>query len=222
MYANTTKSITVFIAEDHELTQLGLKFVLEREPGIVVVGEEADGLKTVSRVLDLQPEVVLMDIGLPSLDGIEATKQIKASGKDIRIIVLTSYDNDVNVFASFSAGADAYCLKNILKDDLLCAIRSVVAGAGWLDPNIAKRVLQVNMERTTPKLAYIEESLFSLTPRELDVLKAVVQGLTNKEISSKLNVSVETVKTHLRHIMEKLAVSDRTQAAVKAMREGLV
>jgi DNA-binding NarL/FixJ family response regulator len=218
-----SNSIRVFIAEDHDLTQLGLKFVLEHEHGIVVIGQEKDGRNTVEKVLALQPEVVLMDIGLPGIDGIEATKQIKSVNSQIKVIMLTSYDNDASIFASFSAGADAYCLKSVSRENLMLAVRAVSEGVGWLDPAIASRVMKATAQRSTAKTSdggALEP--FALTPRELEVLQSVVAGLSNKEISIKLSVSIETVKTHLRHIMEKLAVTDRTQAAVKAMRQGLV
>jgi DNA-binding NarL/FixJ family response regulator len=194
-----------------------------------VVGEAEDGKATVKKVAELKPHVVLMDIGLPLMDGIEATCKIKEEVAGTRVIMLTSHDNDRDIFAALSAGADGYCLKEVSGSQLVMAIRAVADGVAWLDPGVASRVLRAvaavppsaqSGDDGSPKQA--SPGLSPLSQRELDVLRLVVEGLSNQEIADRLILSVETVKTHMRHIMEKLAVSDRTQAAVKAMREGLV
>lgn len=219
--------IDIFIAEDHEITRVGLRLTLEHVPGFSVVGEAADGKATVKKVAELKPQVVLMDIGLPLMDGIDATTKIKQEVPGTRVIMLTSHDNDRDIFAALGAGADGYCLKEVSGTQLVMAIRAVADGVAWLAPGVASRVLRAcataSPAQGSESSAKSSSSLASpLSQRELEVLKLVVEGLSNQEIADKLILSVETVKTHMRHIMEKLAVSDRTQAAVKAMREGLV
>ncbi len=224
------KPIDIFIAEDYEITRVGLRLTLRHIPGFNIVGEAENGKTAVEEVIRLRPNVVLMDIGLPVLDGIAATKQIKTATSDTRVIMLTSHDNDQDIFAALSAGADGYCLKEASSTQLVNAIRAVAEGVAWLDAGIASRVLKASVNnapsavvnkapgKSNKTLAHSS----NLSQRELDVLLLVVDGLSNQEIANKLILSVETVKTHMRHIMEKLAVSDRTQAAVKAMREGIV
>jgi DNA-binding NarL/FixJ family response regulator len=220
-------TINIFIAEDHEITRVGLKLTLEHIPGFKVVGEAEDGKGTVRKVAELKPNVVLMDIGLPLMDGIDATFKIKEEVPGTKVIMLTSHDNDKDIFAALGAGADGYCLKEVSGNQLVMAIRAVADGVAWLDPGIASRVLRACVSGTAANAsadaaAKNSANLSPLSQRELDVLRLVVDGLSNQEIADRLVLSVETVKTHMRHIMEKLAVSDRTQAAVKAMREGLV
>ncbi|MDZ4832877.1 MAG: response regulator transcription factor [Candidatus Melainabacteria bacterium] len=223
--ANEESSITVMIVEDQEIARVGLKVILESSYKLNVVGVAQDGQEAVNKALNLKPNVILMDIGLPILNGIEATKKIKSENSNIRVIMLTSHDDDDHVFSALSAGADGYCLKEAPAQQLVMAIKAVAEGVAWLDPGIASRVLraitQGNKERDAGDKTHHDLSA-NLSTRELDVLRLVVDGLTNQEIAIKLVLSIETVKTHMRHIMEKLAVSDRTQAAVKAMREGLV
>jgi two-component system, NarL family, response regulator LiaR len=218
------QTINIFIAEDHEITRVGLRLTLEHVPGFCVVGEASDGKMTVKKVSELKPHVVLMDIGLPLMDGIDATTKLKQEVPGTRIIMLTSHDNDRDIFAALGAGADGYCLKEVSGTQLVMAIRAVADGVAWLAPGVASRVLRAcaTVSPTSDSSAKISAMASPLSQRELEVLKLVVEGLSNQEIADKLILSVETVKTHMRHIMEKLAVSDRTQAAVKAMREGLV
>ncbi len=218
-------TISIFIAEDHEITRVGLRLTLEQLTGFQVVGEAHDGKLAADRIVELKPDVVLMDIGLPTIDGIEATRRVKEQSPDAKIIMLTSHDSDRDVFAALAAGADGYCLKEVSGTQLAMAIRCVADGAAWLDPGVASRVLKACASGGTQSSSADPAKAASpqtLSQRELDVLKLVVEGLSNQEIAERLVVSVETVKTHMRHIMEKLAVSDRTQAAVKAMREGIV
>lgn len=220
----TADTISIVIAEDHEITRVGLRLTLEQLDGFVVVGEACNGRQAIQEVMDKKPKIVLMDIGLPLMDGIEATRRIKADVPETGIIMLTSHDTDRDIFAALSAGADGYCVKEVSSHRLAIAIRAVVDGAAWLDPAIANRVLracatggsQLNSQES-------EKSDHSpLSQREISVLSLIVAGLSNQEIAERLTLSVETVKTHVRHIMEKLAVHDRTQAAVKALRQGLV
>lgn len=227
MEATENQTIDIFIAEDHEITRVGLKLTLEHIPGFRVIGEAEDGKNAVKRVGELKPHVVLMDIGLPLMDGIDATCRIKEENPSTRVIMLTSHDNDRDIFAALGAGADGYCLKEVSGTQLAMAIRAVADGVAWLDPGVASRVLRACASGAPIAPAQGDGAKAvagnpPLSQRELDVLRLVVEGLSNQEIAERLILSVETVKTHMRHIMEKLAVSDRTQAAVKAMREGLV
>jgi DNA-binding NarL/FixJ family response regulator len=170
-----------------------------------------------------------MDIDLPVMDGIEATKQIKEQAPDVRVIMLTSHKRDQTIFAALSAGASGYCLKNISPHQLATVIKMVADGAVWLDPGIANRVLSAYTLPAHQQLAAVtkapvttQKSTVSLSPRETEVLRLVADGLSNQKIAERLGLGLETVKTHMRHIMEKLAVSDRTEAAVKAMKQGIV
>jgi DNA-binding NarL/FixJ family response regulator len=217
-------SIRILIVEDQEITRFGLKLTLENSPGMLVVREAADGLAAVEAVDACQPDVVLMDIGLPGIDGIEAAKQIKEARPQTRIIMFTSHDSPDEVFAALAAGTEGYCLKNISGDQLIRAIKAVHEGVVWLDPGIANRVLRNIGDQGGDKNSKEKKhfSKFDLSPRELEVLALLVEGLSNHDMAERLIVSVETIKTHMRHIMEKLAVADRTQAAVKALRQGLL
>ncbi len=218
-------NLTVVIVEDQEITRVGLKVILESTYGLKIVGLARDGEEAVAMVLERLPAVTLMDIGLPILNGIEATKKIKAQDPLRRIIMLTSHDDDRHIFAALAAGADGYCLKEAPAKQVVQAIKAVNEGAAWLDPGIASRVLRAIANGGKQKEECDNKTPLppsTLSTRELDVLRLVVDGRTNQEIADKLVLSVETVKTHMRHIMEKLAVSDRTQAAVKAMRDGLI
>ncbi len=216
-------SIDILIAEDHEITRVGLRLTLEHIEGFTVVGEASDGKSAVEKVSQLKPHVVLMDIGLPLLDGIDATCKIKETTPSTKVIMLTSHDNDRDIFAALGAGADGYCLKEVSESQLVMAIRAVADGVAWLDPGVASRVLRACAKVTPhPDEQRMVTIAAPLSQREIDVLRLVVEGLSNQEIADRLVLSVETIKTHMRHIMEKLTVSDRTQAAVKAMREGLI
>ena len=222
---NDDTPLTVLIVEDQEIARVGLKVILESTYKLNVIDVARDGQEGVTKALSLKPSVTLMDIGLPVLNGIEATKKIKSENASLRVIMLTSHDDDSHVFAALSAGADGYCLKEAPASQLAMAIKAVAEGVAWLDPGIASRVLRSIGSNSKERIEECDKSSVnpaSLSSREYDVLRLVVDGRSNQEIADKLVLSVETVKTHMRHIMEKLAVSDRTQAAVKAMREGLI
>ena len=211
--------IRVLIVEDQELVRVGLKTVLPKTEGLEVAGTASDGRDAVEQARSIVPDVIVMDIGLPFLNGIEASKQIKEARPETKIVMLTSHDDEEHVFAALGAGVEGYCLKESSGGLLTSAILSVSEGAAWLDPGIARMVLESTREgrqKVNSELAGL------LTKRELEVLKQVVDGRTNQEIADGLFISIETVKTHMRHIMEKLRVTDRTQAAVKAMKEGLI
>lgn len=225
--------IKVLLVEDNELMRHGLRAVLEGTNEFVVIGEAEDGAMAVEMVQALNPDVIVMDIGLPILNGIDATKQIKGIKPDVNIVMLTSHENDNEIFAALSAGAAGYCLKDCASERIKTALLSVSQGAAWIDPRIAGKVLKVFENPSAPGLNQNNSGPAAATPatptnndvlstREKEVLRLMVDGASNKEISDKLIISISTVRTHVEHILEKLAVSGRTQAAVKAMKEGLI
>jgi two-component system, NarL family, response regulator LiaR len=199
------------------MMQLGLEQALGDYDRFKIVGRTDNGLSGVEMALSLKPDVVVMDIGLPRLDGIAATAQIKAAMPQIRIVMLTSHTAETEILAALSSGADAYCIKGVNVDRLVAAIEAAQDGAVYLDPQIARRVLEHLKPPTRP-----ETNIPSLSGRETDVLRLIVQGYSNPEIAAELFLSPNTIKTHIRGIMNKLAVDDRVQAAVVALRAGLV
>lgn len=236
---NETK-IRIVLVEDHLLTRIGLKTVIERIADFQIVGEAENGEIAVRKVEELKPDVVLMDVGMPVMDGIEAARTIMERVKDVEIVMLTSHDNERDIFASLAAGASGYCLKDVEPERLYSAIRSVSSGDVWLDSSIANKVLKTYnapaavstgfftpQERTATDAATSAKIEYPalpepLSPRELEVLALLVDGLSNQEIADRLIISLATAKTHVRNILNKLSVDDRTQAAVQAMRRGLV
>jgi two-component system, NarL family, response regulator LiaR len=208
--------LRVLIIEDDPMMQLGLAQSLNDHPSLTVVGQATDGYLGVEAALRLQPDVVVMDIGLPRLDGIAATQQIKTALPTIRIVMLTSHTSETEVIAALASGADAYCIKGTNVERLLAAIAAAQDGATYLDPQIARRVIE-HLKPPTPT-----PHLGQLSGREMEVLRLMVDGLSNPEIAAALYLSPNTVKTHIRGIMNKLAVDDRVQAAVVALRSGLV
>ncbi len=227
--------ISLLLVEDHQLTRIGLKTILTRTQDIKVIAEASNGREAVKQACELKPDIILMDVGMPQMDGIEATRLIREKEPTINIIMLTSHDNDRDIFASLSAGAAGYCLKDVAPDRLYAAIRCVNAGDVWLDSAIASKVIKKyssgssssfqDSRNDSPKdkPANVSAALNEpLSPRELEVLNLVVEGLSNQQIADKLIISLATAKTHVRNILNKLAVDDRTQAAVSAMRKGLV
>lgn len=212
--------ITVLVVEDHEVMRFGLKSLLAAVPDIQVVGEAGNGREAVEKAIALHPRVIVMDIVMPQMNGIEASHAIKDALVDTKIVMFTSFETQNYVFAALAAGAHGYCLKNVTANNLVAAIRTVDSGAAWLDKEIAEVVLGYIRSGMAQDETNVKK--LTLSPREIEVLTCVTEGLTNNEIASKLMVSVETVKTHLKRIMEKLEVSDRTQAAVQALKQGLL
>lgn len=214
--------ITVVIAEDHEISRLGLKAMLQVSTNVSILAEVSTGLDAVRATQELSPMLILMDIGLPGIDGIEATKIIKDTNCETKVIMITSHEHDEAVLAALSAGADAYCLKGATGPQLANAITSVMEGAIWLDPGIAKQVVNALSRSSQSRTKPLSPTSFGLSDREMQVLNLLVDGMSNAQMAATMFLSQETVKTHMRHIMEKLQVSDRTQAAVKALSQGLV
>lgn len=216
--------IKVMIVEDHCLARMGLRAILDRSEELQVIAEVDNGIDAVSKAVECQPDIILMDIGLPGIDGVQATREIKSKCPLVRVIALSTREDDADIRLMLSAGADGYCLKAISGDQLLTAIKSASNGAAWLHPGIAAKVLRSACASTSLANLQAEtaDNKHGLSRRELEVLQAIVDGCSNEEIANKLFISSETVKTHVRHIMEKLSVKDRTQAAVLALRCGLI
>ena len=207
--------IRVLIADDHGMVREGLRAYLELESDIQVVGEARDGQEAVRRAQELQPDVVLMDLVMPNMDGVDATAQIKQARPDTHVIILTSFLDDERVVPAIKAGATSYLLKDVAAADLARAIRGARAGQAQLHPEVARRLMQ---QVTTPKRA---EAGAQLTDREREVLRLLADGRSNKEIARSLVVSERTVKGHVSNILGKLGLQDRTQAALYAVRHGL-
>ncbi|MDB9527289.1 response regulator transcription factor [Oscillatoria sp. CS-180] len=206
----------IVIVEDDPVMQLGLEQFLANYDHFQVVGRAEDGYSGIAATLTLKPDLVVMDIGLPQLDGIAATQQIKQQSPNTRVVMLTSHTADVEMIAALASGADAYCIKGTSLEQLEIALSCAQNGAAYLDPQIARQVIG-HLQYAHPPCPEID-----LSKRELDVLRLIVEGKSNPEIASELFLSISTVKTHLRSIMNKLSVDDRVQAAVAALRGGLV
>lgn len=221
-------NIKVLLVEDHTMTRMGLSLVLEKADGIELVAEAEDGLTGIEMAQKLSPDVILMDIGLPNIDGIEATRRIKESNLESKVLIFTSRDNEDDVFASFKAGADGYIMKGASPAQTTNAIIAVSEGTAWIDPAIARLVLS-NIQRSTNMPAPSGEinykagkNNYGLTEREMEVLALIVEGLSNPQIADKLVITRATAKAHVHSILQKLYVDDRTKAAIMAMKEGLV
>jgi NarL family two-component system response regulator LiaR len=212
----TTSSIRILIADDHAIVRKGIRMLLSKESGLQVIGEASDGAEAVAQAKALCPDVVLMDLVMPKLDGIEATRQITAQQPEVRVLVLTSFAADDKVFPAIKAGALGYLLKDSGPDDLVQAIHQVHRGEPSLEPSIARKVL--TELSSPPKKPLTTEPL---TERELDVLRLVAQGHSNREIAEQLVITEMTVRAHVSNILGKLHLASRTQAALYALREGL-
>lgn len=217
----SARPIRILIAEDHQLTRQGLLYSLQKQPQFEVVGQAANGQRALEAAQSELPDVILMDIGMPVMDGISATQAIKQLGLPPKVVILTSHQDEDEVLASLTAGADAYCLKDISADRLMAVIELVQEGGVWLDPAIAGVVLN-HLHPVGLSSADKSGLRGDLTDRELDVLRAIVGGQSNKEIALTLDISLHTVKSHVCNIIQKLSVDDRTQAAIKALKEGLL
>ncbi len=218
----------VYIVEDHDMARMGLSVILSNNENIEILGMCADGLDGVNNVLKLKPDVVIMDIGLPTIDGIEATRKIKEANPDIKVLMYTSREGDDDIFDSFKAGADGYITKGASAEHTVSAVLAVADGAAWLDPAIAKVVLtnvrksKDSYERKGEINYKLGKNLYDLTEREMEVLALIVDGLTNPQIAEKLVITIATTKTHVHNILQKLYVNSRSRAIKMAMEEGLV
>ncbi len=229
------KKLKLLIAEDHQILRMGLRLLMTEWTDMELVGEAATGYEAIDITNTEHPDLVIMDLGMPLLDGIEACKVIRRENPSTKVIVLTSHSDSRDISAALSAGATGYCLKDVDGERLRTAILSVASGDVWLDSRVAAQIMHTTIKPVEDVLDHsIEPSIDEeskkeehmesdvLSPRELEVLALLVEGLSNKKIAERLFISPDTVKTHIRHIMEKLAAADRTDAAVKAVRKKLV
>jgi len=212
--------IKILIADDHAVVREGTRRVLEQEPDLDVVGEAGDGEEAVELTTSLKPDVAIIDISMPKMDGIEATRRIKATCPSVNVLILTAYDDDQFIFSLLEAGAAGYLLKTVRSRELVDAVRAVYSGESVLHPSVARKVL--NRFVSASGKAEGKEASSILSEREMEVLKLAAKGLSNQDIADKLCLSIRTVQGHLGHIFNKLQVSSRTEAVVRAMKEGWV
>lgn len=201
--------LRILVVDDHYVVRMGLVALVETEPDLQVVGEAADGRRAVELYAQLKPDLVLMDVRMPVSDGIAATEKIRAQFPEARILMLTTYDGDEDIHKALLAGAGGYLLKNSTRESLIPALRAVAAGQRWIPQEVASRLAARKM---------FEE----LTPREVEVLEQLAKGLANKEIADVLGISEHTVKDHLKNILGKLHVADRTEAVTAALQRGII
>jgi DNA-binding NarL/FixJ family response regulator len=214
-------AITVLLADDQPLVRAGLRTILASQEDVAVVGEAANGEQAVAAAARLQPDVVLMDVRMPVLDGIEATRRITRAGEAARVLILTTYELDEYVFDALAAGASGFLLKAAPPEELIHGVRVVAAGDALLAPSVTRRLIEEFGRRPAPATRP-PAALTSLTERETEVLRLVARGLTNAEIAARLHVSETTVKTHVGHVLDKLDLRDRVQAVILAYEAALV
>ncbi|TKV29034.1 response regulator transcription factor [Arthrobacter sp. NamB2] len=216
--------IRVLLADDQPLLRMGFRLILEGESDLEIVGEASTGTEAVRLAAELLPDVVLMDVRMPEGDGIEATRQITASGSCSRIIILTTFDLDEYAFAGLQAGASAFLLKDVAPEDLVHAVRVVASGDAVVAPRVTQRLLETYVRSLAPAhpARVPDRRLAELTPREHEVLEAIAEGLSNAELAARFFLSEATIKTHVRRILTKLDLRDRVQAVVYAYENGIV
>lgn len=218
------KQIRLLLADDHAVVRTGTRELLERQPDLNIVGEAADGEEAVRLTAELQPDVVVMDVRMPRMSGVEATRRIKAEHPEVRVLVLTAHDDDEYVFALLQAGANGYLMKTAEIEELVKAIRTVAGGQSALAPSVAGKVVAQfsSGKGLTEITGPAQEQPDPLTDRELGILELVGKGLSNKQIGKKLYISDRTVQAHLSNIFSKLGVSSRTEAVMYAVRKGWI
>ncbi len=219
---NSLKKIKVLIVDDHQVVREGLSAVLRTKEDVQVVGEVRNGQEAVEKARELKPDVILMDISMPVMDGVEATRIIKNENPEIGVVVLTMHEEEEFIFELVKAGATGYLLKDSDSSQILKAIRSIYGGESLIHPSIATKILAEFSQLSGNKGKRSKKAQQELTAREIEILQQVAEGKTNKEIASELNLSEKTIKNHVRNIFHKLHVYDRTQAAFHALRKGLI
>jgi DNA-binding NarL/FixJ family response regulator len=212
-----TQTVRVLIADDQTLFRVGLARLLEEDPRVDIVGQAGDGAEAIKLAGALKPDVVLMDLKMPNVDGIEATRQILASYPGVRVLLLTTFEADNHVIQALKAGASGYILKDSRPDSIVSSLLAVMAGERVMASAVANRVLEMLTGTTTPKEFYD-----GLTGREIEILKLLAGGMANKQIAYKLKISEKTVRNHVSNMYEKLNIYDRSQAVLYAVRKGLV
>jgi DNA-binding NarL/FixJ family response regulator len=217
----STESIRVLLVDDHPLFRKGIVSLLSAEPGFAVVGEASNGQDAIEKARDLMPDVILMDISMPGVNGLEATQRIKAEFPYVRIVMLTVSDADENLFEAIKSGAQGYLLKKIEPQTLFSTLRKVVEGEAPMSGVMATKLL-AEFSRQTRRASQSPTAVATLTEREREVLNHIADGKTNKDIASALSIAENTVKNHLKNILEKLHLENRVQAATYALREGLI
>ena len=216
-------SLGVLIVDDQALVRAGFRMILEAEEDMEVVGEAADGREAVTEARRLRPDVVLMDVRMPDVDGIEATRRLLAEDRSaVKVVMLTTFDMDEYVYDALRAGASGFLLKDVPPEQLVDGIRAVAKGDALLAPSVTRRVIEEFVRRPPASVRTLPPKLEELTARELEVLKLIARGLSNAEIATELFVSETTVKTHVAHVIMKLGLRDRVQAVVAAYESGLV
>ena len=213
--------VRVLLVDDDDLMRAGLKAVLSSDERVRVVGEAGSGREAVERVRALRPDLVLMDVRMPDLDGIAATREITAASTDAKVVILTTFEQDDYIFGALNAGASGFLLKRSGPEDLLAAIHTVAAGDSLLSPSVTRTVIDRMARQPTPEVGP-SQLLDSLTPREREVLVLLARGLSNSEIASELVIEESTVKTHVKRILMKLRLRDRVQAVVFAYESGVI
>ena len=213
-------SIKILIADDHEVVRDGLSVMLRRQEDFAVMGEAHNGLEAVEKARELEPDVILMDLRMPELDGVEAMRRIREQDADVKFIVLTTYDTDEYIFDAIEAGAKGYLLKDTSREDLFKAVRGVHQGESLIQPGVVSRVLD-RLAQLSRRPGQGGEPL-ALSEREVEVLRLMAQGSAKKQIAADLSISESTVKTHVTNIFQKLEVSHRTEAVTKAMSKGII
>lgn len=216
------KTVGILLVDDHALIRRGMKSQFTLEPGFTVVGEASDGAEAIELAAQLEPDVVLMDIEMPVMDGITATQQIKSARATTRIIALSAFGNDTQVMGMLAAGADGYCLKSIEWEQLIAAIQLIQMGGAYLDPQIAQTVARMLNKSVDAEVSESEIQQPVLSNREREILKLIAKGYSNQQIADNLYLSLGTVKSYVRMVLNKLSVDDRVQAAALAVREGLI
>jgi DNA-binding NarL/FixJ family response regulator len=216
----STQRVRVLIVDDDDLMRAGLKAVFSSDETIDVVGEAGDGRAAISRTRELKPELVLMDVRMPDLDGITATREVLALSPDVKVVILTTFEQDDYIFGALRAGASGFLLKRTTPEDLIAAIKTVAAGDSLLSPSVTRKVIDRMAEQPAPD-ASSGARLAELTPREREVLELVARGLSNGEIAEAFVIEESTVKTHVKRILRKLRLRDRVQAVIFAYESGI-
>ena len=225
----TNSTIRILLVEDQKLMRVGLKSLFEEHKDLEIVSEAQSGKEAVEKYKAVRPDITLMDIGLPEMDGIQATSLIKKSNPNIKVLIFTSRESEDDVFDSLSAGADGYIMKGANEEQMISAIKAIAEGTAWLDPAIARLVLSsvkrqtsTSFDNNISSVNKNAKNVYGLTDREIEVLALIVEGLNNSQIAKRLVITLSTAKAHVHSILQKLYVTNRTQATIQAVKEGLV